>query len=149
LLLPASHSMVSCNECPGEGCLLQTQRSERAVETTRRVCLRICAKSARTEAAQLGDLISERTVRTYFHAGLDAKTATFEKSPLPHVSVLQTFHEAATLASQVDQSIMLLRPSTAATVCTRSVELPSCYVLSCNHRILAIPDSTSMDEIHA
>jgi hypothetical protein len=44
---------------------------------------------------------------------------------------------------------MLLRPSTAATASTRSVELPSRSVLSRNRGILSIPDSTSMDEIHA
>jgi hypothetical protein len=62
------------------------------------------------EAAQLGDLISERTLRTHFYAGLDAPTATFAQYLLPHGPVLQTFHKAVTHAFQVDQSIMLFTP---------------------------------------
>jgi hypothetical protein len=81
------------------------------------------------EAAQLGYLISERTLRTHFYAGIDAPTATFAQSLLPHGPVLQTFHDAVTHASQVYQSILLLRPSTAATASNLSVELPSRSVL--------------------
>jgi hypothetical protein len=119
-------------------------QSRRQGESVEEFALRLQA-----EAAQLGDLISERTLRTHFYAGLDAPTATFAQSLLPHGPVLQTFHEAVTHASQVDQSIMILRPSTAATVSARSVELSSRTILSRNRGILSIPDSTSMDEIHA
>jgi hypothetical protein len=83
------------------------------------------AMRLQAESALLGDLFSERTLRTLFYAGLDVPTPTFALSSLPHGQVMQTFHEAVTLASQVDQSIAILRPAPTFKVNNRAVVLHS------------------------
>jgi Reverse transcriptase (RNA-dependent DNA polymerase)/RNase H-like domain found in reverse transcriptase len=98
------------------------------------------------EAALLGDLISERTIRTHFYAGLDVPTATFAQSLLPHGPVMQTFHEAVAHASQVDQSIALLRPAPNTNVNTRALALPSRSNIQRSRGILSIPEAPPEDE---
>jgi hypothetical protein len=104
------------------------------------------AMRLQAEAALLGDLISERTLRTHFYAGLDVPTATFAQSLLPHGPVMQTFHEAVEHASQVDQSIALLRPAPNTNVNTRAIVLPSRSNIQRSRGILSIPEASPEDE---
>jgi hypothetical protein len=104
------------------------------------------AMRLQAEAALLGDLISERTLRTHFYAGLDGPTATFAQSLLPHGPVMQTFHEAVAHASQVDQSIAFLRPAPTTNVNNRAVVLPSRSNIQRSRGILSIPEAPPEDE---
>jgi hypothetical protein len=105
------------------------------------------AMRLQAEAALLGEIISERTLRTHFYAGLDTPTATFAQSLLPHGPVMQTFHEAIAHASRVDQSITLLRPAPASNVNTRAISIPSRSNIQRTRGILSIPESMRTDEI--
>jgi hypothetical protein len=78
------------------------------------------ATRLQAEASLLGDLISERSLCTYFYAGLDTATATFSQSLLPHGALTQTFHEAVAHATKVDQSVSSLRPTRLSTTQLRS-----------------------------
>jgi hypothetical protein len=98
------------------------------------------------EAALLGDLISERTLRTHFYAGLDVSTATLVQSLLPPGPVMHTFNEAVAHASQVDQRIKLLRPTPATNVNTRAVALPSRSNIQRTRGILSITEASRAEE---
>jgi hypothetical protein len=90
------------------------------------------------EAALLGDLINDRTLRTYFYAVLDEATSTFLRSILPYGAATQTFHEAVAHATMADQSVRTLRPP--AHLFSRQAQTAR-PPTSAGRRILAVPDS--------
>ena len=93
------------------------------------------------EASLLGDLITERSLKTQFYAGLDAATSTFAQSVLPQGVVTQGFQEAVSHATRVDQSVSLLRPSSSPSQTNRFSQQNSRTVNPQSRGILAVPAS--------
>jgi hypothetical protein len=99
--------------------LLLTYAPETAVSIKQREIALITRKTGesvpefsirlQSEASLLGDLINERALRAHFYAGLDPATSSFAQSVLPQGLVYQSFQEAVTHVSRVDQSVNLLK----------------------------------------
>jgi hypothetical protein len=81
-----------------------------------------------------------------FRNGFSGLTFTFAQSLLPRGPVMQTFNEAVTHASQVDQSMTLLRPTTATYVNTRAVALLSRSNIQRKREVLSIPEASRAEE---
>jgi hypothetical protein len=99
LLTYASEASVSVKQ--REIALLTRQPNETVQEFSGRL---------QFEASMLGDLISDRSLRSHFYAGLDKATSMLAQSVLSPGMPAQSFQEAVAHAKRVDQSVSLLKP---------------------------------------